>query len=159
VQRFRPTVAVVDLDAIRHNVRTLTPEGSEVMAVVKANGYGHGDVETARAAVEGGATWLGVALGQASKTFLQSHAWDFGIAAVHALRSVVHEDRAHEDHDRTDPHHREEVGEVDRVERVEEPVHRARSLGGQASDGKDRRDGDAGQQHHHGCSQCPLPSE
>ncbi len=62
MQRFRPTVAVVDLDAIRHNVRTLTPAGSEVMAVVKANGYGHGDVETARAAVEGGATWLGVAL-------------------------------------------------------------------------------------------------
>jgi alanine racemase len=62
VQRFRPTVAIVDLDAIRHNVRALTPDGSEVMAVVKANGYGHGDVETARAAVEGGATWLGVAL-------------------------------------------------------------------------------------------------
>jgi len=29
-----------------------------------------------------GEAWLGVALGQASKTFLQSHAWDFGIAAV-----------------------------------------------------------------------------
>ena len=62
VIRYRPTVAVIDLGAIRHNVRALKPEGTEVMAVVKANGYGHGDVAVARAAVEGGATWLGVAL-------------------------------------------------------------------------------------------------
>lgn len=60
--RFRPTVVEVDLDAIRQNVRTLKPEGSELMAVVKANGYGHGDVPVARAALEAGATWLGVAL-------------------------------------------------------------------------------------------------
>jgi alanine racemase len=61
-RRFRPTVADVDLAAIRHNVRTLKPAGSELMGVVKANGYGHGDVEVARAALEAGATWLGVAL-------------------------------------------------------------------------------------------------
>jgi alanine racemase len=60
--RLRPTVAVVDLDAIRHNVRTLKPEGAEVMAVVKANGYGHGSVQVARAALAAGARWLGVAL-------------------------------------------------------------------------------------------------
>jgi alanine racemase len=60
--RYRPTVAVVDLDAIRHNVRRLIPAGAELMAVVKANGYGHGSVPVARAALEGGATWLGVAL-------------------------------------------------------------------------------------------------
>jgi alanine racemase len=59
---FRPTVAQIDLDAIRHNVRAMKPPGSELMAVVKANGYGHGAVESARAALEGGATWLGVAL-------------------------------------------------------------------------------------------------
>lgn len=59
--RFRPTVAVIDLEAIRHNVRTLTPPGVEVMAVVKANGYGHGAEPAARAALEAGATWLGVA--------------------------------------------------------------------------------------------------
>jgi alanine racemase len=52
----------VDLNAIRHNVRTLKPEGAELMAVVKANAYGHGDVKVARAALEAGATWLGVAL-------------------------------------------------------------------------------------------------
>jgi alanine racemase len=60
--RYRPTVAVVDLDAVRHNVRTLQPPAASVMAVVKANGYGHGDVEVAGAALSAGATWLGVAL-------------------------------------------------------------------------------------------------
>ena len=60
--RFRPTVAEIDLEAIRHNVRALKPPASELMAVVKADGYGHGDVAVARAALEAGATWLGVAL-------------------------------------------------------------------------------------------------
>ena len=56
---------VVDLEAIRHNVRLLASRaaasGAETMAVVKADGYGHGAVPVARAAVEAGATWLGVA--------------------------------------------------------------------------------------------------
>jgi alanine racemase len=59
---FRPTWVEVDLEAIRHNARALTPPGSQLMAVVKANGYGHGDVEVARAAIEAGAAWCGVAL-------------------------------------------------------------------------------------------------
>jgi alanine racemase len=52
----------VDLDAIRDNV-TLLGAGTtaEVMAVVKADGYGHGMLPAARAALAGGATWLGVA--------------------------------------------------------------------------------------------------
>jgi alanine racemase len=62
VIRRRPTVAVVDLDAIRDNVRTVRPARAELMAVVKAGGYGHGAQPVARAAVEAGATWLGVAL-------------------------------------------------------------------------------------------------
>jgi alanine racemase len=53
----------VDLAAIRHNVRVLRdiahPAG--VLAVVKANAYGHGAVPVARAAVDAGASWLGVA--------------------------------------------------------------------------------------------------
>jgi alanine racemase len=56
--------ARVDLGAIRDNVRTLAGRatgGAAVMAVVKADGYGHGLVPCARAAVEGGAGWLGVA--------------------------------------------------------------------------------------------------
>jgi alanine racemase len=57
------TEAVVDLDAIRANVaalRTRTP--AEIMAVVKADAYGHGLLPSARAALAGGATWLGVAI-------------------------------------------------------------------------------------------------
>lgn len=54
---------VVDLDAISANVATLTGRApnSELMAVVKADGYGHGLVPAARAALAGGASWLGVA--------------------------------------------------------------------------------------------------
>jgi alanine racemase len=62
VKRLRPAWVDVDLDAIRHNVRVLKPDAAELMAVVKANGYGHGDVEVTRAALEAGATWIGVAL-------------------------------------------------------------------------------------------------
>ncbi|MGE5228404.1 MAG: alanine racemase [Deltaproteobacteria bacterium] len=57
-------VAEVDLEAIRHNVRRLMrdlPGGAAHCAVVKANGYGHGAVPVARAALEAGSTWLGVA--------------------------------------------------------------------------------------------------
>jgi alanine racemase len=55
---------VVDLDAVRHNVRTLKErvEGRALMVVVKADGYGHGMLEVARAAREAGADWLGVAV-------------------------------------------------------------------------------------------------
>jgi len=60
--QLRPTLVDVDLAAIAHNVRTLTFPGTEVMAVVKADGYGHGAVRIARAALDAGATWLGVAL-------------------------------------------------------------------------------------------------
>ena len=56
-------VARVDLGAIRANVAALAAgTAAEVMAVVKADAYGHGLVPSARAAVEGGATWLGTAL-------------------------------------------------------------------------------------------------
>lgn len=52
----------VDLEAIRGNVSTIRKTtGAEVMAVVKANAYGHGAVPSAQAALEGGATWCGVA--------------------------------------------------------------------------------------------------
>jgi alanine racemase len=54
--------AIVDLDAIRANVETLKRgTAAEVMAVVKADGYGHGLLPSARAALAGGATWLGTA--------------------------------------------------------------------------------------------------
>ncbi|HZD80788.1 MAG TPA: alanine racemase [Actinomycetota bacterium] len=62
MRRYRPTYVRVDLDAIRHNIGLLKPRGSELMAVLKADGYGHGDAAVARGALDAGATWLGVAL-------------------------------------------------------------------------------------------------
>ena len=62
---WRPTRAEVDLACIRHNVDLfvgLVGPGCQVMAIVKADGYGHGAVETARAALQAGASRLGVAL-------------------------------------------------------------------------------------------------
>jgi len=54
--------AIVDLAAIRHNVAVLAAAAptAELMAVVKAEGYGHGAVAVARAALRAGAAWLGV---------------------------------------------------------------------------------------------------
>jgi alanine racemase len=53
---------IVDLAAIARNIgRLRSRTGKEVMAVVKADGFGHGMVESARAALDAGATWLGVA--------------------------------------------------------------------------------------------------
>ncbi len=56
--------AEIDLDAIQHNVRTLRDAvaPSAVWAVVKADGYGHGAVDVARAAIEAGAEGICVAL-------------------------------------------------------------------------------------------------
>jgi alanine racemase len=57
-------VARVDLGAVERNARRLGSEltgGAELCVVVKANGYGHGMVACARAALAGGASWLGVA--------------------------------------------------------------------------------------------------
>ncbi len=53
----------VDADAIRDNVAELVRRAgpAQVMAVVKGDAYGHGLVPAARAALAGGATWLGVA--------------------------------------------------------------------------------------------------
>ena len=60
--RLRPTWVDVDLDAIAHNVRALSFGAGELMAVVKADAYGHGGVAVARTAMDAGASWLGVAL-------------------------------------------------------------------------------------------------
>lgn len=59
-----PFAAEIDLAAIRANVMELRRRAGDaaVMAVVKADGYGHGLLPSARAALAGGASWLGVAL-------------------------------------------------------------------------------------------------
>ncbi len=58
-----PAWATVDLGAIRRNVEVLREHAGSaaVMAVVKADAYGHGLLPVADAAVAGGASWLGVA--------------------------------------------------------------------------------------------------
>jgi alanine racemase len=58
-----PAQAVVDLGAVRHNVAMLREKaaGAQVMAVVKADAYGHGMLPCAAAALDAGAQWLGVA--------------------------------------------------------------------------------------------------
>ena len=58
------SAARVDLDAITANtarLRAVAAGGAGLMAVVKADGYGHGLVPSARAVLRGGADWLGVA--------------------------------------------------------------------------------------------------
>ncbi len=61
---FRPTWGEVDLAAVRANTRRLADVAApaSLLAVVKADAYGHGAVPVARAVLEAGATWLGVAL-------------------------------------------------------------------------------------------------
>ncbi len=74
---------VVDLAAIRHNIGRLRElvsagraQGPQVMVVVKADAYGHGMVQVARAARAAGADWLGVATGTEATTL--RHAGDTG---------------------------------------------------------------------------------
>ncbi len=59
-----PVWAEIDLKAIAHNIselRRITQPDARLMAVVKANGYGHGAIEVSRCALENGASSLGVA--------------------------------------------------------------------------------------------------
>ncbi len=61
----RPTWALIDLDALASNfqwVRGRVAQGVRVMAVIKANAYGHGAVRCARRLAAEGADWFGVAL-------------------------------------------------------------------------------------------------
>lgn len=63
-QYFRPTKAMINLQAIQQNVKNLKKfirPNVQIIAVVKANAYGHGDVAVAQAALEAGATILAVA--------------------------------------------------------------------------------------------------
>lgn len=61
-QKRHSTWVAVDLEAIKNNIRYfLDRSGVQVMAIVKANAYGHGAVQVAKAALEAGATWCGIA--------------------------------------------------------------------------------------------------
>ncbi len=61
---IRRTHVIIDLNCFARNVANLKNSlrpGTMLMAVIKADGYGHGAVETARTALQNGAEWLGVA--------------------------------------------------------------------------------------------------
>lgn len=61
---YRPTFAAIDLNAIKMNILNLQTHLNkklEIIAVVKANAYGHGDVKVSKAAMEAGASMLAVA--------------------------------------------------------------------------------------------------
>jgi alanine racemase len=75
VTGIRATRAIIDLDAIAGNVRAMRaalPARTNLMAVVKADGYGHGAPWVAKAAVEAGASTLGVATVSEGQ-FLREH--------------------------------------------------------------------------------------
>ena len=62
VQGIHSTWVTVDLDAIKNNIHYILERSDvQVMAIVKANAYGHGAVPIAQAALQAGATWCGVA--------------------------------------------------------------------------------------------------
>lgn len=62
---LRPTHACIDMQAFKDNlttVRNLVAPNTKCMAIIKANAYGHGILPAARAALEAGADYLGVAI-------------------------------------------------------------------------------------------------
>ena len=103
-EQYRPSWVEVDLDAIRHNVGVLleTVRPAQLCAVVTADGYGHGAVAVAHAALEAGASWLAVALveeavelrdaGIKAPVLILSEppadAWP--VVAAHGLRAMIY---------------------------------------------------------------------
>lgn len=73
-ERFRPVWVEIDLDAVRANTRAIRAAAAPaaVLAVVKADGYGHGAVPVSRAVLDAGAEWIGVALAEEGITLRES---------------------------------------------------------------------------------------
>ncbi len=71
---LRNTFATIDLNNVKSNVkavRSVLAKNAQIMAVVKADAYGHGMVQVSRAAIEAGATWLAVAMPEEAEQLLQ----------------------------------------------------------------------------------------
>ncbi len=72
---YRTNYCEIDLDAIRHNVgvmRACLQPGVNLLAVVKADGYGHGAAQAARAALCAGASMLAVAIPEEGEALRQA---------------------------------------------------------------------------------------
>ena len=84
---YRPTVAEIDLVALKNNVKTLRKltQGIKFMAVVKADAYGHGSVEAGKAVLQAGADRLGVSFVEEAALLREA-----GITApIHVLSAVA----------------------------------------------------------------------
>ena len=101
--RVRPTEARIDAHALMHNLREARRAAprSRVMAVVKADGYGHGAGIAAQAFLQAGADWLGVALVEeglalrhlgitAPILVLGGQYTDYGLLLQHRLTPLVY---------------------------------------------------------------------
>jgi alanine racemase len=98
-EMIRPAWVEINLAAIRHNlqeVRRLVGPKVDIMAVVKAEAYGHGALQVAKTAVEAGASWLGVAMPEEGielrKAGLLTPILIFGPIQPNQVNSVVHYD-------------------------------------------------------------------
>jgi alanine racemase len=94
--------ALIDLDAIKANVAALNRHvgAAQVMAVVKSDGYGHGMLPSARAALAGGATWLGV-VQAADAIALRKAGVDVPVLSLHGTPDAPHADAIAHDIDLT----------------------------------------------------------
>ena len=84
---FRPTKAVIDLQAIKYNITSLQnhlQKDVQIIAVVKANAYGHGALEVAKAAIQAGATMLAVATPDEA-VYIRAHLKEIDILVLGAV--------------------------------------------------------------------------
>jgi alanine racemase len=115
---YRGTFAIVDTAAIVHNVRqfrTLLAPGTRLLVTVKAGGYGHGALLAARAALRGGADWLGTATLEEAIALREAgidapilvlgpvHPWSAPVAARHGVSVTLTDSPAWMDGIRFDP--------------------------------------------------------
>jgi alanine racemase len=94
--------AHIDLDAIKANVAALTRHvgAAQLMAVVKSDGYGHGMLASARAALAGGASWLGV-VQAADAIALRQAGLPVPVLSLHGSPDAPHADAIRHDVDLT----------------------------------------------------------
>ena len=77
----------INLSAVENNVKALRAiAGVPIMAVVKANGYGHGAIEVSRAALAAGASWLAVSCAEEAIVLREA-----GITVPILVLGMVHE--------------------------------------------------------------------
>jgi len=96
---IRPTRVEIDLNAIAHNIQAIRRKvggGVKIMAVVKADGYGHGATEVAKVALQSGAEWLGVAIPEEGielrSSGIEAPILVLGLTPPHEVREIITHD-------------------------------------------------------------------